>query len=469
MVIILAGPAESTTVTRWSTVAYWFVFGLGLAWSVQLCLRSTGHHTDDEIGHYLLSRDSFLFPQHLLDLWGRLVMTLVYAVPALGGLFVAQLFSLLLTATTVLVTTRLAVLLNVRYLFLIPALLWFQPWFLDLGYSLLTEVPFTLLLTTGTFFWAAERYALASCCFGLLSLTRDEGIALTGLWFLYMLFTRNWKSAALSTLPLLAFYLVYTTVEGVEAYATYLQARNTTFYGSGSWFHFIRGLRSDVGVPVLLLAALGCWSAYRLKGQRRLFAGFLIYFALHVVFYRFGLFSSGGQPRYVMPTAPAFAILGAMGLELIVMCWERLRERVTYTVPLGVLPLIVGLVLTVTIAYGMRVQPAFQHPESVALQQASGWLKERGLSSRSTVATNVNFYYLCPLLVEPQSRWDYPPRLADLAVGTIVVWDRHYSNRWGLSLTELSESRNNWRKLASFGIDEFAIIFEKIEPTSGRW
>ena len=468
MVMNLAGTTESLTTTRWSNVAYWFVFGLGLAWTAQLCLRSTGTQTDDEIGHFLLSRDSFLFPKNLLDLWGRPFITLVYAAPAQGGIFVARLFSLLLTATMVLVTTRLATLLNVRYLFLIPALLWFQPWFMDLGYPVMTEVPFALLLTTGTFFWAAERFKLASCCFGLLPLARDEGLALMGLWFLYMLFRRNWKAAALGTLPLLAFYLLFATFEGVQTYATYLHVRNITYAGSGDWFHFVRRLRFDVGAPVLLLATLGLWSAYRLKGQRRLFTGFLIYFAIHVVIYRFGLFSSGGEARYVMPTAPAFAILGAMGLESIVMIWERLRERIAHRIPSGALPLGIGLVLAGTIVYGIqRVNPRLPTSQSVALRQASDWLKENGLGSRPTVTTNVNFYYFHPLPVEHGSYWWVVPKLADLGEGTIVVWDRKYSNRWGLKLMELEESRNSWRKLASFGSGEIAIVFEKKKDAGG--
>lgn len=156
-----------------------------------------------------------------------------------------------------------------------------------------------------------------------------------------------------------------------------------------------------------------------------------------------------------------------MGLESIVMIGERFREQIAYTIPSGALPLGIGLVLAVTIVYGMqRANPHLLNSESVAFQQASGWLKENGLSSRPTVTTNVNFYYFHPLPVEHGSYWWVVPKLADLVEGTIVVWDRHYSNRWGLHITELEDSKS-WGKLRSFGVDEFAIIFEKIEPVAG--
>jgi len=380
----------------------------------------------------------------------------------------ARLFSLLLSAATVVVTTRLAALLGVRFLFLVPALLWFQPWFNSLGYSVTTEVPFTLWLTTGTFFWAAGRYELASCFLGLLPLTRHEGIALTGLWVLYMLFRRNWTAAALAAIPTLAFQLLRLVLEGAQAYAIYLEPHPTDFYGKGDWLHFIRPLRWDVGAPVVFLAILGCVSVYSLKGRRRLFAGFLIYFAIHTIIYRFGLFASGGYSLFLLPIAPAFAVAGALGLEKIVRVSERVWEWVAprVSIPGGARAVGIALVVAVAIVYGMRNPPHLLGDEAFALQQASDWLKQKGLGFRRTVTTNVNFYYFHPLPVGPGSYWWIVPRLAGLANGTIIVWDRHYSNRSGLNLSDMTESDNGWRKLASFGTNEFAVIFEKMDSTT---
>jgi hypothetical protein len=453
---------------RWSRAAYWSVFALGLIWTAQLCLRSTGASLDDEIGHYLLSRDSFRFPQNLLDVWGRPVNTLIYALPAQFGWLGARLFSLLLSAATVVFTTRLAALVGARFLFLVPALLWFQPWFANLGYTVITEVPFTLWLTAGTYFWAAGRYTTASCFLGLLPLTRHEGIALTGLWVVYMLFRRNWKAAAVAAFPMLAFQLLHLAFAGAQGYAIYLQPHPTDQYGQGDWLHFVRPLRWDVGAPVVILAIVGFFSSYWLKGRRRFFTGFLIYFMIHAVIYRFGLFASGGYSLFLLPIAPAFAVAGALGLEKITAQCERVWARMVpgVSIPHRVIALGVAMVAAVVIAYGMRKPPQLLGDEAFALQQASAWLKEAGLGSRPTVATNVNFYYFHALRVGPGSYWWVVPKLTGLTKGTIVVWDRHYSSVSGLPLSDLTASDNGWRRLASFGTDEFTVIFEKLGPAT---
>jgi hypothetical protein len=454
---------DARSVGPWSNIAYWLMFGVGLVWTAQICLGSTSSILDDEVGHYLFSRDSFLFPLNLLNGWGKPVNTLVYAVPAQGGLLAARLFSLLMSAATVLVATRLAAAVGVRYLFLVPALLWFQRWFNQLGFTVLTEVPFALWLTSGTFFWAVERYTWASCFASLLPLTRHEGIALTGLWFLYMLFRRDWLAAAITLLPTLAVNILDLLTGGV-GYTVFLNPKPTVRYGQGDWLHFVRPLRTEIGTLIIIFAAVGAvYGAYWLKGRRRLVLGFVVYAALHTVLYRFGLFASGGYSFFLLPTAPAFAVAGAIGLESIAEMVGRARAVVIHRIPLpnGLRPAVVAVALFLVIASGLRQLPLRLSPDDqIALRQASDWLKAAGLSSRPTVSTNVEFYYSHGLRVGPATYWWDPPPLASLPEGAIVVWDRRYSSEFGLELSTLRESPG-WRQLATFGNEPFAIVFEK--------
>jgi hypothetical protein len=191
-----------------------------------------------------------------------------------------------------------------------------------------------------------------------------------------------------------------------------------------------------------------------------------VYFAIHTIIYRFGLYASGGYSFFLLPIAPAFAIAAAIGLEFVVVMSERMRKQFICRIRISpnLLRLGTGILLAVTVAYGMREHPHVLTPEAAAIQQLSGWLKAKGLGSRPTVVTNVQFYYFHPLPVAG-SYWWKVPKLAGLVEGTIVVWDRHYSNRWGLNLAELENSKS-WRKLHSFGIDRFAIAFEKVKGAS---
>jgi hypothetical protein len=448
------------------TAAYVFVFLLGLGWTVSLWLRSNGPLFDDEVGHFLLSRDAFHDLHNLLELWGRPVNTLTYALPALFGLKWARFFSIVLSAVTVLVATRLASELNVRRLYLVPAFLWFQPWFADLGYCVITEVPFSLWLVSGTCFWAMGRLTAASVFFGLLPLTRHEGIALVGLWCAYMAVKREWRAALLGVLPTVLYNLANLAANGSAAYAIYFNSRPTELYGRGDWFHFLPALLYQVGKPVLVLGLIGALSLQTPKGRRRYFLGAVIYFAIHTVIYRFGLYASGGYELFLLPVAPACALAAVLGLEWLADALHRLRERLSLggRFPLAAVTLALGLVVAGTMAYGIRgALPHPLMPEPAAVRDASEWLKRQGLESRPIVAANVYFYYFHPRPVGPGHYWWIVPSLESLEKGTVAVWDRHYSDRWGLRLADLSDAGHGWHRLGSFGPDEFVILFEKTQ------
>ena len=451
---------------RRGTAAYVFVFLLGLGWTVYLWFRSNGPLFDDEIGHFLLSRDAFRDLRNLLELWGRPVNTLTYALPALFGLQWARFLSIVLSVVTVLVATRLAIVLNVRRLYLVPAFLWFQPWFADLGYCVITEVPFSLWLVSGTCFWAMGRLTAASVFFGLLPLTRHEGIALVVLWCVYMAARKEWRAALLGVLPTLLYNLANLAANGSAAYAIYFNSRPTELYGRGDWFHFLPALLYQVGKPVLVLALIGALSLQRPKGRRRFFLGALIYFAIHTVIYRFGLYASGGYELFLLPIAPACALAAVFGLEWVEGALHRVLQQVSLggRFPRTAVSLALGLAVVVTMAYGMRgARPHPLTPEPAAMREASDWLKLQGLGSRPIVAVNVHFYYFHPRPVGPGHYWWIVPNLGGLEKGTVAVWDRHYSDRWGLLLADLSDARHGWRRLSSFGPNEFVILFEKTQ------
>ena len=56
-------------------------------------------------------------------------------------------------------------------------------------------------------------------------------------------------------------------------------------------------------------------------------------------------------------------------------------------------------------------------------------------------------------------------QLDALDVGDILVWDRHYSDRWGHLYGELSSDVESWRQLKVFEWkgETFAAVFEKVK------
>lgn len=447
---------------------YWLLFCLGMAYTASLALRSTGAVIDDEIAHYLISRSSWTYPEILLSQWGRPVRTLVYALPALGGLTVARLFSVALAAATVLVTTRIALRLGLKHAAFVPLFLWFQPWYANLSHSLLPQVPFALWLALATYLGLVGRNLSAAVFFGLLPLTRHEGIAVTGLWLLYLAHRRDWKSVALTCVPLLLFNISYLTVLGQPAFNIFFTPRPTTFYGSGDWLHFVRPLRYDVGAPVLCFAAVGLAVAARQRATLVALWAYAAYFVTHTLIYRFGLFASGGYSLFLLPVAPAFAVLAALGAERgwsATAAWlDRggwpwlIAGRAVATSWLAVAAL-------VTVAYGLGEQPVRLSPQAGVFRDAAAWIRASGRATRPVISTHPWFSYFHGAPLRPRRSPSYSAQdLLEAPEGALVVWDHRYSDRFGLKYADVADPGGPWRRVASFGDSSVAVMVFERQP-----
>ncbi len=439
---------------------YWLSFALGLAWTVYLCVNSPGASLDDEIGHLLISKNAWKYPELVLNLWGRPVDTLLYMIPSIWGLNAARFFSIVMACLTILVTTKTAQKSNVTMLFLIPTFLWFQPWFNKFSYEAITEVPFTFLLVLGTYLWLDKREVLASIPMSLLPLVRHEGIALTLLWLVWVICQRNWKAVVVSVSPFVLFNVIYCIVFQSVAIEMYFSPKPTTIYGNGTWFHFVRPVLRNVGIPVALLASVGVVPLLKLKEKLFMF-GYIAYYLIHTALYRFGLYASGGYTVFLLPLAPAVAIVAALGTEFVTSWVQKALARFVRLTGSRVLYcLLIVLIVIAVVSTGLQTKPRPLGTEVAALKQASDWLRSSDLVDNKIVATHVWFFYFYDLALDPVATWTDPPSLEYLPAGTIVVWDQKYSNLWGLSYDELAGPRNNWKRLNSFG-DNAVVIFQK--------
>ena len=105
------------------------------------------------------------------------------------------------------------------------------------------------------------------------------------------------------------------------------------------------------------------------------------------------------------------------------------------------------------------------HPataENRALEQAANWMREHAIHPSRLVATHVFFYDYLPLRVKSDGLWVEWPEPEDMGEETIVVWDSHYSNRWGLEYEFMISRPNEWTVLAKFE-DGKAVIFKRID------
>jgi hypothetical protein len=121
----------------------------GLVLIARHAFASTGAALDDETGHYLICRDAWHDPKLLLSIWGRVVNSLVYFVPAAFGWEGPQVASAAMVAAVAWTVYRLAARLDVPLPHLAPVFLMLQPWVVMNGHVCRTEIPFMLFLTIG--------------------------------------------------------------------------------------------------------------------------------------------------------------------------------------------------------------------------------------------------------------------------------------------------------------------------------
>ncbi|MCB0011579.1 MAG: hypothetical protein KDE34_06750 [Anaerolineales bacterium] len=435
---------------------YLAIFAVGFCWTLYIGLASAGVPVHDELAHYFISRDAWQQPELLLSMWGRPVRNIVYWLPAIGGLKAARVFSVILTGLTIGIATEIGRLIGVQRLYLIPLFIWFQPWVSAISFAVLPQIPFALILAGGVLLALKKKDGAASIAFGLLPLTRHEGLALLGLWLLYLFWKRSWRNVALAFLPLLLFNLVFFLVEREAAFAIYFNTAPTDRYGSGTWLHYIRPLPKYVGFPVLLLSLPAIFPLAKNRSGVAVFLPYLAYLFTHTVIYRFGLFASGGYQLFLLPMAPAFGLAAALGLEQLLAASQRFARPANANSWAIIRTSFLLICAILAVVAGLSTRPLPLDDEGVALQNATNWLSESDLDQTSVIASHVWFEYF----YDGDSSGLTTPA-ADLQPGTIVVWDQHYSERVGLVYDDLISLPDCWQEAAQFGDGPVAAIFIK--------
>ena len=484
------------------TLLYWVILSLGVAWMVYLGVNSPGSSLHDEITHYFIARDSWSDPLRILDIWGRPGNTLFYMLPSLISVGARRWWAVIACVVITLIATRSAARLGLRQLWLLPLTLFIQPWFVQLGFNSITQIPFMLALTVGIDQWIAGRRGWASLCFGLLPLIRHEGLALTAAWIGYLVILgvmwwreqRGTKAVALHRIPwfiIVAFIpmtvwnALHFAFYGQAASGNLLNIRPTDIYGSGDWLHFLGPTAVNVGIGVFALSLPGVVRLWREERGALLYAmPALVYFVTHTLIYRFGLFASGGYPLFLLPMAPTFALLAAFAIESL-RIWNFGRQesrpfwaalegtRFLASVPrfasaigsgngsLAVSRAVVGALLLINLAAALLVRPWSLQPNEIAAQEAADWLVAEGYDDTRVYSTHVWFIWVYEgrgELVEVPGGTKL--RADDVPSGTLVLWDVNYGDLNGIELAALRAPGSGFTELQRFYADQM-VLFRK--------
>jgi hypothetical protein len=403
---------------------------LGLA---SLCLvwaSSPGTPADDEITHAIVTLEAWQAPELLLDIWMRFANSLLFFLPSLGGLNGLRAASVVLTLLTLVFSTSMASKLGLRRLYLVPLFFCFQPWVLNLGFTAIKSVPFMFLLAWAGALWLSKRPLWAAFIFGFVPLSRHEGIALLGLWCLYMLVSRQWRAALLCWLPTLLynglFWLHYRASWEYLPFAVYFRPRGSDFYGSGTAWHYLLPTLASIGAVVCFLAVFGLLPALK-QGHKAIFLLlYPAYFVLHTIIYMLGFYESGGYVMFLLALATPAAILAALGLEQGLRLLAK-QQRLANG--------LIGVVALLAIGWGwLNLKPILNNDAENAARTGVAWLRRELAPNPADVWSTYPWVYLFyPEGFSPPKKWFNSTQMAAWPAGTIFIWDAKYSEGLGFA------------------------------------
>ena len=332
----------------------WVFVLVGLALSTVLGLLSDGIYMNDDATHYFIARAGFGDPVALLSRWGRVGYTLPTApVAHWFGFDGCRVFSAIQTALIALLAWRTARrLIGPGFFAACAALLvWLQPLTFRLAMTTLTETTGAFYLTLAIFLYVRRNRLLACAAFSALFLTRDETLALGPLVALALIIDAHRHAAGRWRATLATAWLWGGLVLLIAGPALYVLAslgvdlppggdplQIFTRDYSKEWptgpLYWMTARWCEQATPAILAAGLlGLGLLIRSSWRRRpLFdvadgatgvwlipAWSVTYLALHSILYNRGLFTHGGEARYMVPLAGLLAVQAAVGLRAVLI------------------------------------------------------------------------------------------------------------------------------------------------------
>jgi len=471
-------------------LGFWVSWLLAIAWSLYRCLTNEAWILDDELTHYLISKDVWSDPKELWHPWSRPGRNLLQFVPAYFGLTAARLWTLFLAGFALWLTGREAKRIGMQGVAFLPLLIGFQWWFPELSYPVLTQTPFMVSWIAAIYFSMRERWVIASLLWGYLPLVRHEGIVLSGLWGLWVIFgpggfarhllKGKWRDS-LEAFPKALWYGFWTFVplivmniasglmRGEWPYQLLFESKPTEYYGSGSLWLYLKHLIINCGFPVVILMVIGLWKKWRqFEWKMLLWWTYPAYFLLHSVIYWKGLFASGGYYHFIMPMAPAIGLVALRGLLFL---REKYGQRVIgWSLVIVVLG---GLMMPhqqyvvsdshidgmpeVHKTYQLIAPPMKLSRYGTGIKEATFYVREH-FENLPVLAHHIGVTYWlegCQSLQKLEA-WGEGNTPEALGSGTVFIWDVHNSVDFhGVSKQRLEN--NHWRLLESFAFDSVRV------------
>jgi len=480
------------------------LLAVGLIASITLGALSTGFHQMDDLAHFQIARWSWTYPRYLLDDWGRPGFTSLYFLPARMGLPFSRCFSAMLTAASAWLAFRIAQRFQLRRPWLAIVFCYFQPLFLELSLTTLTETVLAFYLVSAVYLVCLRRWSASAAVLSLGLITRHEAVVFVPIW---IWFAHQQRASLLRLWPLLGAPLIVNTLawwfEMPIAARRLIDAAPNTWYGHGGWLTMLSRTIQTSGPAIVALAFAGLRPLWISKPARLAPVCIAAYFLVQTAVRALGLFESGGYARFLVPISPLIAIAATAGWQrlavpnaqqmrsaaaaiafMFAVLWLAMEVQIRrsesaaaasalahavwtmriVTVGIVLIALWIGATATraaapsprtlqVALALAAALAPlATVRPLRLAaaerlVRACMTLLAKNGVSGRQIESAHPYVEYLANLTPNPR-RAGLRGRAAAAPVGTILIWDRQFAPgpQQELPLSEV-ESNAAWRPM----------------------
>ena len=412
---------QGTTIILLSSLSFISIF----------CFNGVGLEADS-IHHYIIAKYSLIHPELLIDHWGKPIYTILSMPFAQFGFKGTQIFNWICQSFIFFFLWKIADKLNLKHPYLAPIFYFLFPNTITTGYFGFTEPLCALFLIIAFHYLLNHKYIISSILISLTPFIRSEGLIFIGLFALIFLYKRDLKAFLLLSFGHILFMLIGLVFNGENLFWVFNKipyASLSSHYGSGELFHFGDKLIYLLGVPSLILFALGIIGIPLTKDRFRKeyslfsFSIFLIFFISHSLFWYLGIFNSMGLERVFGAVSPFMAIIVLIGFNLIFSSIKSVYLKNT----------LASIIVIYSIIFPFTSNPAAVDwkkelnlsPPQLIANKIVEFLKENGLTSRRFIYTDV--YLAVPLEIDPFNKEERlilsEIALKNLKKGDIIIWD----------------------------------------------
>ena len=465
---------------------------------------SSGFYQHDEAAHFNSMKGFWENPNLILGTWQKTGFKLLYVLPALLGKTFITIVNSIVAALSAFLTYKIAKNYGSRYAILAFFLIAFQPVWLQLSFRTYAETTAAILILLAVFSHQRKQYFLAAFILSYLTLVRMEMYLYLALYGLYLLYNKNWRAIISASIPQIFIVIWGYIVSGNILYIfnTYISSSKSysVTYPRRGIEHFAELSEHTFGAIALTLF-IGYLAAIIIKWKKPVWEVMLPALILFITYSIFNIpdlkgsiFPHAQNFRLLTSIAPLIACMGALAIDeaqslkkknLLLICLipftiavgvfmtyevevlhfseERNWIPLIFTIITGViliLPLkkinykfITGIIVLTSLIYvKANVDPYPLAPEDKTMKNLARWFELQSSRESKNKPININnqifanhalfFYYL------DKSKYEFPKTVKPInkenikasEIGSIIIWDSHYSYRPNRKNKKLSDS-----------------------------